>query len=90
MNKSTRDFDSLPAEAILRLPDVIALVGLCRASIYARAAQQTFPSPIKLTAHASGWRVGEVRAWLANPTGWRPSDNASASECGSTEQEAAS
>ena len=73
MNKFTRDFDSLPAEAMLRLPDVIALVGLGRASIYARAAQQTFPSPIKLTAHASGWRVGEIRAWLANPTGWKPS-----------------
>lgn len=76
MNKSPRDFDNLPAEAILRLPDVIALVGLCRASIYARAAQRTFPRPIKLTAHASGWRVGEVRAWLANPTGWTSSEKA--------------
>ena len=77
MNKPFRDISGLPPEAVLRLPEVIALVGLSRASIYARAAQRSFPQPIKLTAHASGWRLGDIRAWLANPTGWTPSnDNA--------------
>lgn len=85
-----RNIMDLPPEALLRLPEVVALVGLSRASIYARAAQRSFPRPIKLTAHASGWRVGEIRAWLTNPTGWKPSDNASASERSSTEQETAS
>jgi len=77
MNKSSRDLSNLPPEAIIRLPEVLALVGLSRASIYARAAGRSFPSPIKLTAHASGWRLGDVRAWLADPTGWAPAnDNA--------------
>lgn len=77
MNKSSRDLTNLPPEAILRLPEVIAMVQLSRASIYAQAAQRSFPQPIKLTAHASGWRLGDIRAWLANPTGWTPSnDNA--------------
>lgn len=77
MTKYTRDITSLPPEAMLRLPEVITLVGLSRASIYSRASQRTFPSPIKLTAHASGWRLGDVRAWLADPTGWAPAnDNA--------------
>lgn len=75
MTRPSRNIADLPPEALLRLPEVIALVGLCRASIYAGAAQRSFPSPIKLTAHASGWRVGEVRAWLANPTGWTPLDD---------------
>lgn len=77
MTKYTRDINSLPPEAILRLPEVITLVGLSRASIYSRASQRTFPSPIKLTAHASGWRLGDIRAWLADPTGWgAANDNA--------------
>lgn len=64
------DYSSLPAEAVLRLPDVLALVGLSRASVYAKVAEHRFPSPIKLTAHASGWRMGDIRAWLEDPTGW--------------------
>lgn len=68
---STRlDYSNLPAEAVLRLPDVLALVGLSRASVYAKVAEHRFPRPIKLTAHASGWRVGDIRTWLADPTGW--------------------
>lgn len=70
MTNSSRNIAHLPPEALLRLPEVISLVGLRRASIYARAAQRSFPSPIKLTAHASGWRLSDVRAWLADPTGW--------------------
>ncbi len=81
-----RNIVNLPPEALLRLPEVVALVGLSRASIYARAAQRSFPRPIKLTAHASGWRLGDVRAWLADPTGWRPAENTSASECGMAQE----
>lgn len=72
MSQHSREIAHLPPEALLRLPEVIALVGLCRASIYARSAKQSFPRPIKLTAHASGWRLGDIRAWLADPTGWKP------------------
>ena len=74
MHSAYRDYSKLPAEAVLRLPDVLALVGLCRASIYAKVAEHRFPSPIKLTEHASGWRMGDVREWLADPTGWRRAD----------------
>ena len=72
MQQRHRDFSTLPPEAVLRLPDVIALVGLSRASIYAKVAAQRFPGPIKLTTHASGWRLGDIRAWLTDPTGWSP------------------
>lgn len=70
MPNNRLDYSSLPAEAVLRLPDVLALVGLSRASVYAKVAEHRFPRPIKLTAHASGWRMGDIRAWLTDPMGW--------------------
>ena len=75
MNTGHRDYSSLPAEAVLRLPDVLALVGLSRASVYAKVAEHRFPAPIKLTQHASGWRIGDIRVWLSNPTGWPHSND---------------
>jgi prophage regulatory protein len=49
---------------ILRLPDVIARVGLPRASIYQLMAQGAFPKPIPLSARARGWIESEVEAWI--------------------------
>ena len=74
MHNVHRDYSSLPKEAILHLPEVLALVGLSRASVYAKVAEDGFPAPIKLTAHASGWRMGDIRSWLANPRGWSLSE----------------
>ena len=50
---------------ILRLPEVIARVGLCRASIYAQIQNGNFPKQISLSARAVGWLEHEVDAWLA-------------------------
>lgn len=50
---------------ILRLPDVMKRVGLCRASIYAHMTSGTFPRSISLGARAVGWLEHEVDAWLA-------------------------
>ena len=65
-------FGDLPPDAFLRLPDVISIVSLKRSTIYELVQRGKFPAPEKLTAHASGWRVGAIRAWLQQPTGWRP------------------
>lgn len=70
MNTLFRDITSLPAEAFLRLPEVIALAGLSRASIYDLIARNRFPAQQKLTDHAVGWRVGAIRQWLDNPADW--------------------
>ena len=50
---------------ILRLPDVMKRVGLCRASIYQRMGNGTFPKQILLGARAVGWLEHEIDAWLA-------------------------
>lgn len=57
-------FDDLPAEAYARLPLVMAVSGLSRSSIYDLVSKGKFPAQHKLTAHAVGWRVGEIRQWL--------------------------
>jgi prophage regulatory protein len=65
------ELSDLPPEAFMRLPQVISVVGLRRSTIYELIKKGRFPAPCKLTAHASGWRVGLVRSWLLNPKNWR-------------------
>ena len=61
---------SMPPEAFLRLPAVLACTALKRSTIYDLIQRGKFPAPEKLTSHASGWRVSSVAAWLSNPAGW--------------------
>jgi prophage regulatory protein len=62
---------TLPPEAFARLPMVIALSGLKRSAIYDQVKRGRFPKPVKLTEHASGWRVRDIQEWLKDPTAWR-------------------
>ncbi len=55
-------------DKIYRRPDVEALVGLSRSTIYAMIADGSFPKPIKLGKRAVGWRRSDVLAWLDNRT----------------------
>jgi len=50
---------------ILRLPEVMKRVGICRALIYQRIADGSFPKQISLGARAVGWLEHEINAWLA-------------------------
>ena len=72
-------FDEMPQNALLRLPDVISITGLRRSAIYSHIQKGQFPRPERLTAHASAWRVGKIKEWLENPTGWRQSNQSLAS-----------
>ena len=42
---------------VIRLPEVIAMVGLKRACLYALMKNGDFPLPIKLGTYANGWLV---------------------------------
>ena len=53
-----------PPARILRLPEVMARVGLKRASIYQHMAAGTFPKQIALGIRAVGWLESEIDAWL--------------------------
>jgi len=52
-------------DRVLRLPEILALTGLSRASIYNLIGAGTFPVPLKLGPQAVGWLQSEVRGWLA-------------------------
>lgn len=49
---------------ILRLPQVIELVGLKRSAIYQLIQQGKFPRPVRLSKRAVGWRSDEIEAWI--------------------------
>lgn len=47
----------------LRLPAVIALVGLKRTAIYRRMKEGSFPQPIQLGARAVAWDAAAIAEW---------------------------
>ena len=51
--------------SILRLPQVKALTGLSRSTIYNHIDQGTFPKQISLGARAVGWIDREIHQWVA-------------------------
>jgi len=49
---------------IIRLPAVLARVGISRSSVYAAIARNAFPAPISLGPRSVGWLESDVDAWL--------------------------
>ena len=54
----------LQGERLLRLRDVLAIVGLSRAHVYNLIKQQAFPRPISLGSNCARWVQSEVQAWV--------------------------
>ena len=60
---------------IIRLPEVMAITQLCKASIYKLRKQGHFPLPVQLTQRAVGWHLQDIKDWLdsrkpADTEGW--------------------
>jgi len=49
---------------ILRLPEVVTITRISKATIYRLLNRDGFPRPIKLGERCVGWRRGEVDSWL--------------------------
>ena len=47
----------------MRLPEVLALCGKSRSSIYAAIKKGEFPAPVKLSTRSSAWIRSEITAW---------------------------
>ena len=54
-----------PIDRFMRLPEVIAAVGLKKTAIYGLIRADDFPPAVRLGARASGWRESEISAWIA-------------------------
>jgi prophage regulatory protein len=59
---------------LMRLPEVLDLTGLSRATIYRKIAAGTFPPQRNTGARACGWRAGAVDIWLRNPMSFTVAD----------------
>ena len=49
---------------LLRRPDVEALTGLARSTMYRLIADGDFPRHVKIGAQAVAWRERDVLAWI--------------------------
>lgn len=56
------------ATGVLRRPDVEALTGLSRSTIYKFMKDGTFPKAVKIGPRAVGWRQADIEDWLSNLT----------------------
>ena len=57
---------TLPDTHILRLPALLARVGLSHATIYRMISSGEFPRSVRIGVRATGWRSDEVEEWLAS------------------------
>ena len=51
---------------LLKRPEVEAVTGLSRASIYSKIKAGTFPLPVRLGSNSVAWRADDVDEWIAN------------------------
>ena len=68
MNSSTHAAQRTITPALLRLPDVLALVRVSKATLYRWASAGMFPQPRALTPTRStvAWSAAEVHGWIAS------------------------
>ena len=45
----------------IRLPEVLALLGISRSTFYAGIKSGKYPKPVKIGKRVSGWRTADVR-----------------------------
>ena len=57
---------------LLRRPEVEALTGLARSTIYDGMAAGTFPAPVRLSPRSVAWKLEDVRAWIDSRPCARP------------------
>ncbi len=69
------DFKNLPDEALVRLAWLIAvgILPFSAATLWRRINAGTFPAGLKISTGCTAWRVGDIRAWLADPSGYHAS-----------------
>ena len=65
---------------ILRLPALLARVGLSQATIYRMISSGKFPRSVRVGVRATGWRSDEVEEWLASRPYTAPESSGRAEE----------
>jgi prophage regulatory protein len=55
----------VPEVVFMRLPEVKAVTGLSKTSIYELIRAKSFPAPVRLGPRAVAWVKAEIREWAA-------------------------
>ena len=58
--------NDLDEVTFLRLPDVKAITGLSKTSLYALIREKSFPPPVRLGVRTVAWVKSEVRQWAVD------------------------
>ena len=56
-------------DRIARMPEVLALVGVGRTTLYKMVRDGRFPAPLHLSSRIRGWRLSSVEAFLSSVEG---------------------
>jgi len=56
-------------DRIARMPEVLALVGVGRTTLYKMVREGRFPPPLHLSTRIRGWRLSSVEAFLSSVEG---------------------
>tara|TARA_Y100000589_G_scaffold273153_1_gene266479 strand:+ start:196 stop:369 length:174 start_codon:yes stop_codon:yes gene_type:complete len=56
----------MQVNGLLRLPQVLAMVGLSKSTLYRKVKAGLFPAPIKLSANLVVWKQEVVMEWIAS------------------------
>jgi len=51
-------------ERFIRLPEVLNVTGLSRASVYRLEKANIFPKRFKLTTNTVAWKLSDIRGWM--------------------------
>lgn len=65
LSPTVASFDALPDSAILRQPDLETLLGVGSSTVWRLVNSGALPR-VKVSPRCTGWRVGDVRAYLAS------------------------
>lgn len=52
-------------DRLVRMREVIGMVGLSKATIYRKVRTREFPAPVSVGGHSVRWRESELLAWIA-------------------------
>ena len=51
---------------ILRMRDVLEMVGVSRTTVWRQVKAGNFPAPIRLSPRSVGWRQSDIEEWIAS------------------------
>jgi prophage regulatory protein len=52
---------TIPETGFVRLPQVLAVIPVCKSSWWEGVREGRFPKPVRLTARSVGWRAEDIR-----------------------------